>query len=343
MGGKDLIEVKNLSKRYGKITAIKNLNFTVEKGEILGFLGPNGAGKSTTMKIITGFIPPSSGTVIVNGFDVQQNDFEVKKSIGYLPENPPLYNDMTVISYLKFVAELKGIPKKSIMPRVKEVIDMLNLGDVSKRLIKNLSKGYKQRVGLAQAILGNPKVLVLDEPTIGLDPNQIIEIRDLIKKLSHDRTIILSTHILPEVSQLCQRVVIINKGEIVATDTTENLANSVKENNVLDLRIIGIPEVIMNSIKSIRNVSKVEFLGEKEPGAFDYRVYSEVNVDIRHDLFENLTKNDCKIIELKTVNVSLEEIFLQLTTNEEKEEIKDTEVAETAKEENEDEQNDGNM
>lgn len=308
-----MIEVKDLSKIYGDIIAIKDLNFTVNKGDILGFLGPNGAGKSTTMKIITGFIPATAGTVIVDGFDIEEDDIKVKERIGYLPEIPPLYNDMTVFSYLKFVSEIKGINKKSIKSRVNEIMEMTNIYDIRGRLIKNLSKGYKQRVGLAQAILGNPKVLILDEPTIGLDPNQIIEIRDLIKRLSHDRTIILSTHILPEVSQLCNRVIIINKGEIVAVDTPENLASIVKQNNVLEARIIGTPDIIMSTLKGIKDVKEVEFLGEKEAGTFDYKIHSNVDSDIRQDLFHELSQKECKVIELKTIELSLEEVFLHLT------------------------------
>lgn len=314
--GKSLIEVKNLSKTYGNIKAIKDLSFTVNKGEILGFLGPNGAGKSTTMKIITGYISPSKGTVLVGGFDIMDDDLEVKKRIGYLPENPPLYNDMTVKTYLKFVAEIKGIHKSNIDGRVNETLEMLNLEDVGNRIIKNLSKGYKQRVGLAQAILGDPDVLILDEPTIGLDPSQIIEIRSLIKKLSEDRTIILSTHILPEVSQLCDRVIIINKGEIAAIDTPDNLAKRFRESNTIEVRIIGQFAQVMDAIKSIDGVVKVDLIGEKEQGAVDYKIETDAEIDIRQELFNKMAENNFKVIELKTVNLSLEDIFLQLTTSE---------------------------
>lgn len=341
MGGRILIEVKNLSKNYGKIKAIKNLNFTVDNGEILGLLGPNGAGKSTTMKIITGFINPTEGTVIVDGFDIAEENMEAKKKIGYLPENPPLYNDMVVNSYLKFVGEIKGISKNNIQARVNEVMEMLNITEVSGRLIKNLSKGYKQRVGLAQAILGDPDVLILDEPTSGLDPNQIIEIRDLIRKLGKDRTIILSTHILPEVSQLCERVIIINNGEIVAIDTPDNLSDKFREKNLIEARIIGLQPQVVNIIKSINGVLKVDVLGEKERGAVDYKIESEKDIDIRSELFKVITENNFQIIELKSVNLSLEDIFLHLTTIEEKESVQD--IKQGNEEVAQDEKNDSNI
>lgn len=309
-----MIEVKNISKKYGKNIALNDVSFVVEKGEILGFLGPNGAGKSTTMKIITGFIQPTSGTVVVDGFDILEDVMEVKKRIGYLPENPPLYNDMTINEYLCFAAEIKGI--KSINPRVDEVLGMMNLTQVRDRLIKNLSKGYKQRVGLAQAILGNPEVLVLDEPTIGLDPSQIIEIREVIRELGKDRTIILSSHILPEVSQICDRVIIINNGQIVAIDTPENLANKTKSSNIINARIIGEASKILNIINDIEGVIKVQIVGEFEYGTSDFKIESNQDIDIRKDLFNVIAQNDYTIVELSTTKLSLEDVFLQLTTNE---------------------------
>lgn len=331
-----MIEVKKISKRYGNKQAIKDVSFTVNKGEILGFLGPNGAGKSTTMKIITGFIPPSEGTVVVDGFDILDDDMEVKKRIGYLPENPPLYGDMLVSSFLYFVGEIKGIPKNNIRAKVSEVMEALNITDVSNRLIKNLSKGYKQRVGLAQAILGNPDVLILDEPTIGLDPSQITEIRALIKRLGEDKTIILSTHILPEVSQLCDRVIIINKGEIVAIDTPENLANKAKHSNIVEARIVGTCTQVIEKINSIEGVIKVDILGEKEKGAIDYSIESEEQIDIRPILFRTMAEDGYIILELKTVKASLEDVFLQLTTQENiQEESKEVEVLQQKEEENE--------
>lgn len=311
-----MIEVRGVSKTYGGIRAVKNLNFTVDKGEILGFLGPNGAGKSTTMKIITGYISPTEGTVLIDGLDIVDNNSAVKKKIGYLPENPPLYNDMTVESYLRFAAEIKDIKKNNIKARVNDVIEMLNLEDVRKRLIKNLSKGYKQRVGLAQAILGDPELLILDEPTIGLDPNQIIEIRDLIRKLGKDRTIILSTHILPEVSQLCERVIIINKGEIIAIDSPENLSDKFKDVNTIEARIVGTYSEVSETIRGIDGVKRVDMLGEKEKGSIDFSIETNTDVDIRPELFKKMSETGHQIIELKTVKLSLEDIFLQLTNAE---------------------------
>lgn len=326
--GIKLIEVKGLSKTYGGIKAVKNLNFTVEKGEILGFLGPNGAGKSTTMKIITGYISPTEGTVLIDGLDIVDKDIEVKKKIGYLPENPPLYSDMTVEAYLRFAAEIKDIKKTNVKARANEVIELLNLEDVRGRLIKNLSKGYKQRVGLAQAILGDPELLILDEPTIGLDPNQIIEIRDLIRKLGKDRTIILSTHILPEVSQLCERVIIINKGEIVAIDSPENLSNRFKDVNTIEARIVGAFSEVSEVIRGIDGVKRVDMLGEKEKGSIDYSIETNADIDIRPELFKRMAETGHQIIELKTIKLSLEDIFLQLTAAEALSENKNAKAAE---------------
>ena len=285
-----MIEIKNIFKKFGNHIALKDISFTVEKGEILGFLGPNGAGKSTTMKIITGFIQPTEGTVILDGFDILDNDIEVKKRIGYLPENPPLYNDMTVTEYLTFVCEIKGI--RGIKPRVDEVVEMVNLSEVKNRLIKNLSKGYKQRVGLAQAVLGNPDVLILDEPTIGLDPSQIIEIREVIKELGKDRTIILSSHILPEVSQICDRVIIINNGQIVAEDTPQNLSNRTTNSIVISARIIGDSAKILNLINEIQGVNKATIIGELEAGTSDFKIESNQDTDIRKDLFNIIAKKN---------------------------------------------------
>lgn len=311
-----MIEVINLSKSYGKVKAINNLNFTVKKGEVLGFLGPNGAGKSTTMNIITGYIPSSEGTVKVDGFDIFEDPEEVKKRIGYLPENPPLYQDMTVESYLLFVSQLKRVPRKVRKSNVQEVMELVNIGDVKNRLIKNLSKGYKQRVGLAQALIGNPEVLILDEPTIGLDPKQIIEIRNLIKTLAKDRTIILSSHILPEVSTICERVIIINKGEIVAIDTPHNLSNMLTGSTRLFVRIIGDADVIVESIKTIEGVKDVEIKEKKEEDSTDFIIETEPSIDIRKTLFFKMAENKTPIVEMKPYGLSLEEVFLQLTTSE---------------------------
>ncbi len=314
-----MIEVKNLTKSYGRLKAINNLSFTVGKGEILGFLGPNGAGKSTTMNIITGYIPSAEGTVKVAGFDILENSKEVKKKIGYLPENPPLYLDMTVQSYLQFVSHLKQVPRKLRKSNIDEVIELVKLGDVRNRLIKNLSKGYRQRVGLAQALIGNPEVLVLDEPTVGLDPKQIIEIRNLIKSLRKDKTIILSSHILPEVSAVCERVIIINKGEIAAIDTPDNLSNVLTGSDKLMVRIEGPSDRILEIIKAINGVKNVEIF-EKTENDTNFIIESEQSDAIRKPLFFAMADNRAPILEMKRHGLSLEEVFLQLTTTEHKEE-----------------------
>ncbi|HHW00705.1 MAG TPA: ATP-binding cassette domain-containing protein [Clostridiaceae bacterium] len=311
-----MIEIKNLTKRYGQITAVNNLNFTVEKGEILGFLGPNGAGKSTTMKIITGYISSTEGSVKVNGYDIMENPREAKRSIGFLPEQPPLYLDMTVYDYLDFVSDLKSVDKKKKAGQIRDIMELVKIGDHKGRLIKNLSKGYKQRVGLAQALIGNPEVLILDEPTVGLDPKQIIEIRKLIKALGNEHTIILSSHILPEVSAVCERVVIINKGEIAAVDTPENLSKGLGDSSRLSITIAGPKPSIISSIKEIYGVKYVEAGAEREKDAFTYIVESDKNVDVRRPIFYAMAKAGYPIIELKSLSMSLEDIFLQLTTEE---------------------------
>lgn len=315
-GGNKMIEIKNLTKRYGQITAVNNLNFTVEKGEILGFLGPNGAGKSTTMKIITGYISSTEGSVKVNGYDIMENPREAKRSIGFLPEQPPLYLDMTVYDYLDFVSDLKSVDKKKKAGQIRDIMELVKIGDHKGRLIKNLSKGYKQRVGLAQALIGNPEVLILDEPTVGLDPKQIIEIRKLIKALGNEHTIILSSHILPEVSAVCERVVIINKGEIAAVDTPENLSKGLGDSSRLSITIAGPKPSIISSIKEIYGVKYVEAGAEREKDAFTYIVESDKNVDVRRPIFYAMAKAGYPIIELKSLSMSLEDIFLQLTTEE---------------------------
>ena len=290
IGGKIMIEIQNLTKSFGQIKAVNDISFTVEKGEILGFLGPNGAGKSTTMNIITGFMPSTEGTVKVCGFDIMENPKEVKKRIGYLPEQPPLYMDMTVTEYLKFVADLKDVNKKQIKNQISDVMELVKLVDVRGRLIKNLSKGYKQRVGLAQALLGNPEVLVLDEPTVGLDPKQIIEIRKLIKALGKQHTIILSSHILPEVSAVCEKVVIINKGKIAAIDTPENLAKGMGTVSKLSATIAGPKSSITSAIQAIYGIKFVEPHIEKEKDVVEYVIESDKDIDIRRPLFFAMAK-----------------------------------------------------
>lgn len=311
-----MIEIQNLTKRYGQIKAVNNLNFTVEKGEILGFLGPNGAGKSTTMNIITGYLPSSEGTVKVCGYDIMESPKEVKKRVGYLPEQPPVYMDMTVRDYLNFVADLKMVDKKQKKNQLSDIMELVKIGDHRDRLIKNLSKGYKQRVGLAQALVGSPDVLVLDEPTVGLDPKQIIEIRKLIKALGKEHTIILSSHILPEVSAVCERVVIINKGEIAAIDTPENLSKGFDTASKLLVSIAGPKNSVENAIREIYGVKYVETAAEKDKEAISYIVESDKEIDIRKPLFFAMAKLGYPIIELKTTGMTLEDIFLQIVTQE---------------------------
>jgi len=313
-GRNQMIEIQNLTKRYGQIVAVDNLNFTVEKGEILGFLGPNGAGKSTTMNIITGYLPSTEGTVKVSGFDIAQEPNEVKKRIGYLPENPPLYTDMTVDEYLNFVSQLKKVEKSKRKEQISNIVELLRIGDVRKRLIKNLSKGYKQRVGVAQALIGNPEVLILDEPTVGLDPNQILEVRNVIKDLGKEHTIILSTHIMQEVKAVCERVVIINKGKIVAVDTPENLSKSISNSLRIVITVAGPKSSVLDALKSINGVNRVDVLKKKEDDVFDYVVDSDKEIDVRKTIFFEFAKLGYTILEFRTEEMDLEEVFRELTT-----------------------------
>ncbi len=308
-----MIEVKGLTKRYGNLVAADNLNFTVKNGEILGFLGPNGAGKSTTMKMMTGFMPSTEGTVLIDNLDIIDDDRKAKKKIGYVPEHPPVYRDMTVTEYLRFVCELKEIPKKERNENISYAIDRLQLQDVKDRLIRNVSKGYRQRVGLAQAIIGRPEILILDEPTVGLDPKQIIEMRELIRELGKDHTIMISSHILFEINQLCDRVIIIDKGKIVAIDSPENLSKRLSTSSRLSLRVIGEKEKIIETIKEIPGVQSVSVEGEIEQGSYDYNVLAGTDYDIRKRLFFDMAKVGYPIIEMKKNELTLEEIFLQLT------------------------------
>ncbi len=311
-----MIEIQNLTKSYGQIKAVNDLNFTVEKGEILGFLGPNGAGKSTTMNIITGFIPPSEGSVKVCGYDILENPKEVKKRIGYLPEQPPLYFDMTVKDYLDFVSDLKMVERKQKKAQLDDIMELVKITHVKNRLIKNLSKGYKQRVGLAQALVGGPEVLILDEPTVGLDPSQIIEIRKLIKALGKEHTIILSSHILPEVSAVCERVVIINKGQIAAVDTPENLSKGFRSASKLTASIVGPKSSVLTAIRGIYGVKYADINIENDKETVNYIIESDKDIDIRKPLFFAMAKGGYPILELKSMDMTLEDIFLQVVTNE---------------------------
>jgi ABC-2 type transport system ATP-binding protein len=313
-----MIEVEHLTKHYGSVAAVNDISFTVGKGEILGFLGPNGAGKTTTMRMLTCYMPPSSGTARVAGFDVFEESIEVRRRIGYLPEHPPLYNEMTVCAYLDFVAKIKGVDATERKTRVGEVIDRCGLHEVAGTIVKKLSKGYRQRVGIAQAIIHNPPVLILDEPTIGLDPRQIIEVRGLIKRLAGDHTVILSTHILPEVSMTCERVVIINKGTIVAMDTPANLTARLKGTERTFVAVDGHPDEVLSILREINGVLSVSYEPQKDgKRGHGFWVESRVDTDIRADLAARVVNNHFGLLELRPVEMSLEDIFLQLITTEE--------------------------
>lgn len=307
-----MIEVKNLSKRYGKSYALKDISFRIKEGEIVGFLGPNGAGKSTTMNIITGYISSSNGSVSVAGFDILEEPNEVKSRIGYLPEQPPLYIDMTVAEYLGFMYDLKKVklPKKA---HIHEICGLVKIQDVYGRLIRNLSKGYRQRVGIAQALLGNPSVLILDEPTVGLDPKQIIEIRNLISHLGKSHTVILSSHILSEIQVTCERIIIIQKGQIVADGTPDEIAAKVSTEHKLIVRIEGPKDQVQKTLEELPFVVDLTVYGEREAGVFEYAVEAEDGQDIRKRLFAVLAEKDWPIMGLKTSDITLEDIFIQLT------------------------------
>ena len=324
-----MIEVKNLVKNYGKYEAVKGISFKVDTGEVVGFLGPNGAGKSTTMNIITGYISASSGEVSIDGFDILKNPKEAKKRIGYLPEIPPLYTDMTVTEYLEFVADLKGIKKNEIKPMLADIMDKIKITHVSGKVIKNLSKGYRQRVGLAQALVGYPEVLILDEPTVGLDPKQIIEIRDVIKDLSKTHTIILSSHILSEVSAVCNRVIIINKGRVIAVDTPERLSDNLGQNSI-KVKVKGDRDAVLSAFKEDTAFTSAEEEYTNEDGTVELVIKGAENTDPREAAFDNAVRNGFKLLMLKADKMSLEEVFLQVTEN-----AAEEENAETAEEETE--------
>lgn len=306
-----MIEVQNLVKMYGKHMAVDHLNFTIEKGKIYGFLGPNGAGKSTTMNIMTGYLGATEGKVLINGHDILKEPEEAKKSIGYLPEIPPLYMEMTVLEYLQFAAELKKIPKKDQEGQIRSVIGMTKLGDVKDRLIQNLSKGYKQRVGLAQAILGFPEIIILDEPTVGLDPKQIIEIRELIRRLAKNHTVILSSHILAEVREICDYIMIISNGKLVASDTTENLENTVGSNGIIEVQARADIDTIKNVLNRIPQIQKKEYKTDGEVTIV--QVTAKDKADIREDIFHGFARADVPLQTLYMEKTTLEDVFLELT------------------------------
>lgn len=311
-----MIEVKDLVKTYGLLAAVDKITFTVPKGTILGLLGPNGAGKTTTMRILTTSLPPTSGKAIVAGYDVVDQPQEVRKRIGYLPEVPPIYSDMKVIDYLKFVAELKEIPADKKANRIGEVLEMLSIEDMSRRLIGHLSLGYRQRVGLAQAILHDPEVLVLDEPTRGLDPKQILEIRKLIKSLSGKRTIILSTHILPEVEATCDDVVIIHQGRVVAADSVENLSHRISGGKILELEVKGTGVEVGNALQNTQGVVGVKPLGKETRGVCRFEVTTDGSNEARESIFQCIVRNKWILYQINPVGMSLEDVFMKLTTKE---------------------------
>ncbi len=335
-----MVEIKNLTKYYGRNPAVKGIDFEIRDNEILGFLGPNGAGKSTTMNIIAGFLPSTGGTVIVNGFDITEQAAEAKKCIGYLPEIPPVYPDMRVEEYLSFVAGIKGVRKAERRQQIESAMERLHITDMRKRLIRNLSKGYKQRVGFAQALLGNPKILILDEPTVGLDPSQVIEVRNLILDLKKDHSIIFSSHILAEVSAVCERVVIINKGEIMAIDTIENLEKSMVSKNILSLKVEGDKDKVQRLLKDIRGVGSISDINYISTGLYTYKVEIE-NENVRKEILSSLIANDCSVVEVTMAKLDLEQVFMKFTTQKQKrsslEELLDEPAADAAEPDNKEE------
>lgn len=307
-----MIEVKNLVKKYGNHTAVDHLNFTIEEGHVYGFLGPNGAGKSTTMNIMTGYLGATEGEVLINGHDILKEPEEAKKQIGYLPELPPLYMEMTVREYLEFVAELKGIAKNKREDSINEVEKMVKIWEVENRLIKNLSKGYRQRVGLAQAVLGFPEIIILDEPSVGLDPKQIIEIRELIRQLAKKHTVILSSHILAEVREVCDYILIISKGKLVASDTPENLERNLGDSDLIEIETKASPDEvrrILETVDGIRSISTKRL----ENGITWAQIQEKKNTDVREKVFQAFVQNHQPLLKLNPLQVSLEDVFMELT------------------------------
>ena len=307
-----MIEVKNVTKKYGNFLAVNNISFTVNDGEVVGFLGPNGAGKSTTMNMITGFIEPTEGTIIVNNFDIMKKPKKAKKQIGYMPENTPLYSDLTVKEFVSYMAELKLVKKAQRKEEVERVLKETDLVEVQNKLTKNLSRGYKQRVSMAGALVGNPEVLILDEPTVGLDPKQVIEIRNLIKKLGEKHTVMVSSHILSEISQVCDKVIIINKGEIVAIDTPENLEDKTRKQNIVYVTVEDKEDKMPGIKEKIPEILEIKMIKDNEDGTKQYQIISSQENDIRKILFDVLPKEEITIFELKKAETSLENAFIKL-------------------------------
>ncbi len=314
-----MIEVINVTKKYGNFVAINNINFAINKGEIVGFLGPNGAGKTTTMNMITGYIEPTEGKIIVNGYLMEENSKKAKRCIGYMPENVPLYQDFTVKEFIKFMQELKNVSKFEAKDEIEKIMKQTGLEEVSNKLIKNLSRGYKQRVSLAGALVGNPEVLILDEPTVGLDPKQITQIRELIKSLGKTHTIILSSHILSEVSQICEKVIIINKGEIVEIDSPKNLEEKLKDENQILITVEDKQNKIEKTVSKITDIKELKLLKDNEDGTKTYQITSNEKKDLRKDIFENFAKENITIFEMKKKEITLEDAFIKLITDEKEE------------------------
>ena len=333
-----MIQVENVTKRYGSFTAVNNISFEIDEGEVVGFLGPNGAGKSTTMNMITGFIEPSEGKIIVDGYDISKKPKKAKRQIGYMPEGVPLYSDLTVKEFVTYMAELKGCESKTKKEKVQKVLEETGLVDVQNKLTKNLSRGYKQRVSMAGALVGDPKVIILDEPTVGLDPKQVTEIRTLIKKLGKNHTVILSSHILSEVSQICDKVIIINKGKIIAIDTPENLENKVVDENSIYVTVEDSEEKMSNIKDKLSQVKEIKLIAKNEDKTKKYIIIGEKNVEIRKDIFESFAKEGITIFEMKKADATLEDEFMKIIedTQEETNKLNNKEKI-TKKEENENE------
>ena len=327
-----MIQVENITKKYGGFTAVKNINFEIEDGEIVGFLGPNGAGKSTTMNMITGFIEPTSGKIIVDGNDISKKPKKAKKQIGYMPEGVPLYSDLTVKEFVTYMAEIKGVSSKEKKEKVQKALEETGLLEVQNRLTKNLSRGYKQRVSMAGALVSNPKVIILDEPTVGLDPKQVTEIRALIKELGKNHTIILSSHILSEVSQICNRVIIINKGQIVAIDTPENLEKKVVKDNAIYVTVEDNENKMKNIKEKLVEVQEIKLVEENEDKTKKYIITAEKDIDLRKNIFETFAKEGITIFEMKKVDATLEDAFMQLINTKAEETSNKEEKQETKKE-----------
>ena len=314
-----MVEIKNLVKKYGSKYALDDISFSINDGEIIGFLGPNGAGKSTTMNIITGYLSATSGSVIVDGKNILEDPLAVKKNIGYLPEQPPLYVDMTVWEYLSFVFDLKKCDFNKSR-HLNEICELVKIFDVKDRLIKNLSKGYKQRVGIAQALIGNPKFIIFDEPTVGLDPKQIIEIRNLLRNLGKKHTVILSTHILPEVQAICDRIVVINAGKIIADEKTENINQTINQNNKFKIKVAGPQRETLMLLKKVSGVVKADTIGERDGDAFTFIVESAPNIDVRKGIFKALAEKGWPMLGMENVSMELEDIFIKLINSKERQE-----------------------